>query len=50
MIGSTKIGYQIIRRNHRKISYERQTYESVDDGNISYVISQEHTKQNNLRS
>ena len=29
-----------LRRNHRKFSYERRAYESVDDKILSWAISQ----------
>ena len=35
----------ILRRDHKKISYERRAYESVDEKSLSYVMSRKTTKK-----
>ena len=34
-----------MRRDNKKISFERRVYESVDDNSLSYAISQKPIKK-----
>ena len=46
LVGMAKVSI-LKKREHRKISFERRAYESVDDMSLPQVISQKSTEEKN---